>query len=207
MPARPSARTAIARIAVILALLAVSLPGGANARPPRGPPPPPLGLRTDVPDRPHRPLRSSAAPLRGHPSDRGDGQVRRRPIASYAGEIPGLRQPAPPWSSWAPSMSIPPGSRRTHVPRRPDGHDRGAIRRTVPAARLLRTFSIVYGGASLLVPAGQIRDLLMVPGVVAVQRDRLAHTTVGDHSASSVPIAMAESRRSAAGGVTTSSWG
>ncbi len=52
-----------------------------------------------------------------------------------------------------------------------------AIHTRVPAARLLRTFSVVYGGASLLVPAGQIRDLLAVPGVVAVQRDRLAHTT------------------------------
>ena len=51
-----------------------------------------------------------------------------------------------------------------------------SIRRTVPEARILRTFDVVYGGASMLVPAGRVRDVLRVPGVVAVQRDRLAHT-------------------------------
>ena len=51
-----------------------------------------------------------------------------------------------------------------------------SIRRTVPGTRILRTFDVVYGGASMLVPAGRVRDVLRVPGVVAVQRDRLAHT-------------------------------
>ena len=50
-----------------------------------------------------------------------------------------------------------------------------SIRRSVPEARILRTFTVVYGGASMLVPAGSVRALLQVPGVVAVQRDRLAH--------------------------------
>jgi subtilisin family serine protease len=98
------------------------------------------------------------------------------PIASYAGGIAGF-------PATSPGLI---GFLRAH-PADVRAYERflstrmatiaGAIRRTVPAAHLLRTFSIVYGGASLLVPAGQIRDLLTVPGVVAVQRDDLAHTT------------------------------
>ena len=51
-----------------------------------------------------------------------------------------------------------------------------SIRRSVPGTRLFRTFDVVYGGASMAGPAGRVRDVLRVPGVVAVQRDRLAHT-------------------------------
>ena len=177
MPARPSCGTAIARIAVILALLAVSLPGGANARPLAGPP---LTARwASEPTSPTaRIARSdeSLLRLRGNAPIAVMVRFDVDPIASYAGEIPGLQATSPGLMG---PLDVDPARIQAYARFLATrmATIAGAIRRTVPAARLLRTFSIVYGGASLLVPAGQIHDLLMVPGVVAVQRDRLAHTT------------------------------
>jgi hypothetical protein len=47
------------------------------------------------------------------------------------------------------------------------------IHRAVPSAKVRSTFTTVYGGVSARVPANKVRDLLKVPGVVAVQRDSL----------------------------------
>ncbi len=47
------------------------------------------------------------------------------------------------------------------------------IEAAVPAAEIGRSFRVVYGGVSAVVPANQARDLLSVPGVVAVQADPL----------------------------------
>jgi hypothetical protein len=97
------------------------------------------------------------------------------PVASYSGGIPGLRATSP---SVAGTLRL--GSNRVRSYRR-FLTDRmtsiaDSIRRTVPGVRVLRSFDVVYGGASMLVPAGRVRDVLHVPGVAAVQRDRLAHT-------------------------------
>ena len=97
------------------------------------------------------------------------------PIASYAGGIAGLRATSP-----GVTGTLRLGSNRVRSYRRfltsRMTSIADSIRRTVPGTRLLRTFDVVYGGASMLVPAGRVRDVLRVPGVVAVQRDRLAHT-------------------------------
>jgi len=45
--------------------------------------------------------------------------------------------------------------------------------RSLPGAKLTQSLRMAYGGFSALVPANQISKLLKVPGVVAVQRDRL----------------------------------
>jgi subtilisin family serine protease len=50
---------------------------------------------------------------------------------------------------------------------------RASLARLVPKAKVVQSLRLAYGGFSALVPAGQISKLLKVPGVVAVQRDRL----------------------------------
>ena len=177
MPAHPSCRTAITLTAVIVALLAVPLPGEVTARPLAAP------LLTDLPV-----LEPTSPSARIARSDEGLLRLRGKapiavmvrfdvdPIASYAGGIAGLHATSP--GLTGPLRDHPAGVRayeRFLATRMATIAD--AIHTRVPSARLLRTFSVVYGGASLLVPAGQIRDLLAVPGVVAVQRDHLAHTT------------------------------
>ncbi len=47
------------------------------------------------------------------------------------------------------------------------------ITAAVPAARIGRSFRVVYGGVAAVVPANEARNLLGVPGVVAVQADAL----------------------------------
>ena len=96
-------------------------------------------------------------------------------IASYAG-----RDPRPAGDQSRRDRQPPPGSNRVESYRRfltsRMTSIGDSIRRTVSGTRILRTFDVVYGGASILVPAGRVRDVLRVPGVVAVQPDRLAHT-------------------------------
>ena len=48
-----------------------------------------------------------------------------------------------------------------------------AIRTRVPAAQMLRSFRIAYGGVSMRVPGNKVRDLLAVDGVDSVQRNAL----------------------------------
>jgi len=48
-----------------------------------------------------------------------------------------------------------------------------AITGAVPEARIGRSFRVVYGGVAAVVPANRAKDLLSVPGVVAVQEDAL----------------------------------
>ena len=48
-----------------------------------------------------------------------------------------------------------------------------SVTAAVPAARVRATYTTAYGGVAAQVPANAIRDLLDVPGVVAVQQDKL----------------------------------
>jgi hypothetical protein len=47
------------------------------------------------------------------------------------------------------------------------------VKRTVPAAKIGTSLRVVYGGVAMVVPANQAKELLRVPGVVAVQQDAL----------------------------------
>jgi subtilisin family serine protease len=49
------------------------------------------------------------------------------------------------------------------------------IEQAVPAATVRASFRVVYGGISMTLPANQVRKVLSVDGVVAVQRDTLEH--------------------------------
>jgi subtilisin family serine protease len=50
---------------------------------------------------------------------------------------------------------------------------RNAVSKLIPRAKVTQSLRLAYGGFSALVPANQISKLLKVPGVAAVQRDKL----------------------------------
>ena len=50
------------------------------------------------------------------------------------------------------------------------------IKRAVPSAKVGASFTTVYGGLAVRLPANRAKDLLAVPGVVAVQADSLEKT-------------------------------
>jgi subtilisin family serine protease len=168
---------AIVLIALVVAVFAVPAPVGARPRPPARQPST-VGKTIDVAMSPTARLaRSDKALLRLHGIRPIPVMVRFDvdPIASYAGGIDGLRATSPSLTGIRGLRSNRVRSYRRFLTTRMTSIT-DSIRRTVPGTRILRTFEIVYGGASMLVPAGRVRDLLRVPGVVAVQRDRLVHT-------------------------------
>ena len=179
MPVHVPRRLAIALSTAILAVSAVSIPVGARAGSPAGSPTS-VG-RATAPTA--RLARSDEAllRLRGNRSIPVMVRFDVDPIANYAGGIDGLGATSP-----GPTDRLRLGSARVQSYRRflatRMTSIADSIRRTVLGTRILRTFTIVYGGASMLVPARRIRDLLRVPGVVAVQRDTLSHTLTTDTS-------------------------
>ncbi|MGN6693712.1 MAG: S8 family serine peptidase [Aquihabitans sp.] len=54
-----------------------------------------------------------------------------------------------------------------------EGAITASVKRAVPAARIGTSLRVVYGGVAMVVPANQAKQLLAVPGVVAVQEDAL----------------------------------
>lgn len=176
MSVRVPRRSAIALITVIVAVFALSAPVGAKPRI-TAKPLSTVGKTTHAAKSPTARLaRSDKALLRLHGKRLIPVMVRFDvdPIASYAGGIDGLRATSP----GVTGKSLQRASDRVRVYQRYLS-DRmraiaAAIRANVRGTQILRTYRIAYGGASMLVPAGRIRGLLRVPGVVAVQRDSRA---------------------------------
>lgn len=171
---RPSATILIA---LVVAVVAVPAPVGARPRP-IARPPSTVGKIVDAAMSPtSRLARSDKALLRLQGKRSIPIMVRFDvdPIASYAGGIDGLRATSPGMTGNLGLKSDRVRSYRRFLTTRM-ASIADSIRRTVPGTRILRTFKVVYGGVSMLVPAGRVRDLLRVPGVVAVQEDRLVHT-------------------------------
>ncbi len=50
---------------------------------------------------------------------------------------------------------------------------KSALAKAVPSARVGSNFRIVYGGVRAVVPANEVADVLAIPNVVAVQKDRM----------------------------------
>ena len=207
MPARPSCGTAIARDRPHPRSPCRLSPGRRERTPSRGTAPHrSLGLRTDVPDRPHRPLRRVTAPAPRERADRGDGQVRRRPHRELRGRDPRPAGNEP--RAHGPSRcrsAADPGVRT--VLGDPDDHDRGrhppnGAGRAPPADvldRLRRGLASGAGRAGARPPHGAGRG--RGPARPSGPHD------VGDHSVPRCRSGLAEPRRSAAGGERTSSWG
>ncbi len=96
-------------------------------------------------------------------------------IGSYRGYLPGYAATSPGTthrSLRANKAAVDAYTR--HIGRMED-RARASLERLVPRAKVVQSLRLAYGGFSALVPANRISRLLEVPGVVAVQRDRLNH--------------------------------
>lgn len=121
------------------------------------------------------------------------------PIASYRGGIAGLEPTSPSET----------GRRLTGAPAELSYEDYLAKReqaftdllaQRVPNARIGERLRTVYGGVAMTVPANQIKDLLELDNVVAVQRDELRHTLT-DSSTRFIGADRVEGSRNAGTGV------
>jgi subtilisin family serine protease len=95
------------------------------------------------------------------------------PIASYAGGVGSLAATSP--SATGRKLgrnALTTGPYAQHVAGL-EAHFLADLARVVPEAHVGQTFRVVYGGVALSLPANRIRDVLAIPGVVAVQADAL----------------------------------
>jgi hypothetical protein len=73
----------------------------------------------------------------------------------------------------------------------------------VPEARVGRSLRTVYGGVALNVPANKVEELLELPGVVAVQQDKLLQPLTDESTefigADSLDAALGGDRRAGSG--------
>jgi len=96
-------------------------------------------------------------------------------VAAYTGDVDGLAATSPEVTGKALVTSDPAVARyRAYAADRTRAATSG-IAKKVPAAKVTQSFDLVYGGVAVTVPANQAKDLLAVPGVVAVQADTLEH--------------------------------
>lgn len=94
-------------------------------------------------------------------------------IATYEGGRAGLAATSPSATGRRLTDATATRSAYAREVARQEGEITGAIAAAVPEARIGRSFRVVYGGVAAVLPANRARDLLAVPGVVAVQPDVL----------------------------------
>ena len=102
-------------------------------------------------------------------------KLRYAPVASYRGNVKGLRATSPRVTGRAinrRSAAVKAYSR--YIARRETSF-KAALAARVPGAKVGRALRLVYGGLALRVPANRVADVLRLPGVTAVQRDALLH--------------------------------
>ena len=100
-------------------------------------------------------------------------KLRYAPVASYRGNLKGLRATSPRVTGRAlHRRSAAVRAYGRYIARR-EASFTSALAARVPGAKVGRALRIVYGGIALRVPADRVATLLRLPGVVAVQRDTL----------------------------------
>ena len=97
-------------------------------------------------------------------------------VASYAGGVEGLAPTSPVVTGKPLEQQRNAVKAYTKHADQVLGDAAGDIKRAVPSAKVGDSFTSAYGGLAVKVPANQAKDLLSVPGVVAVQADSLEHT-------------------------------
>jgi Subtilase family/Fibronectin type-III domain/PA domain len=95
-------------------------------------------------------------------------------VAAYTGGVRGLRATSPEVTGKTLRQNRAAVAAYRGYLGRAESRITSAIRDRIAPARITNSFKIVYGGVAMRLPANRARDLLRVPGVVAVQRDRLA---------------------------------
>src|SRR6266487_1137037 len=96
-------------------------------------------------------------------------------LAAYAGQLKGL-------PATSPAVTGRPLNASGDAARRYQGFVQGVEQRflnalpaSIPTARAGARLRTTYGGIALTLPSNRVADLLKMPGVIAVQRDALAH--------------------------------
>ena len=95
-------------------------------------------------------------------------------VASYAGGVAGLRATSPRVTGRAIKSKAPAVSAYLRYVVSRESQIVSSIRSRIPSVRIGSSFRYAYGGVAMRVPANRIAELLAVPGVVAVQKDKLA---------------------------------
>jgi hypothetical protein len=117
--------------------------------------------------------------------------------ASYQGGVAGLAATSPQVTGKRLNKSDP---AVTSYLRHADAESANAskrIRAAVPAAKVLSSFTLAYGGLSVRLPANQAKALLEIPGVSAVQQDSLQHPTADAEESASLAVPASTSTSSA----------
>jgi hypothetical protein len=100
-------------------------------------------------------------------------RLKYAPVASYRGNLKGLRATSPRVTGHALNRrSAAVRAYGRYIARR-EASFKAALAARVPAAKAGRALRFVYGGIALRVPANKVADVLRLPGVTAVQRDTL----------------------------------
>ncbi|GAA1725003.1 S8 family serine peptidase [Isoptericola hypogeus] len=95
------------------------------------------------------------------------------PVASYTGTVPGYDATSPSVTGEALRGKDADIRRYRGYVEDQAGSITADVEAAVPGTEVVATYETVYGGVAALVPGDQIRALLDVPGVVAVQENRL----------------------------------
>lgn len=95
--------------------------------------------------------------------------------ASYRGDIPGLPATSPSVTGRRLSGKTPAEQSYNRYTSQIDSGFRAALSARVTTARAGQSLQNVYGGIALTLPANQVKTLLAIKGVAAVQTDRIQH--------------------------------
>ena len=120
-------------------------------------------------------------------------------VASYAGGVEGLAPTSPVATGKSLQRNATAVKAYTRHANKVVGDAAGDIKRAVPAAKVGKSFTSAYGGLAVKVPANKAKDLLSIPGVVAVQSDTLQHTLTDPPAVRRGHQGVAVSRRVAQG--------
>ena len=94
-------------------------------------------------------------------------------IGSYRGYLPGYAATSPGTTNKSLKANKAAVDKYTKYIGRMEDKARSTVSKLIPRAKVTQSLRLAYGGFSALVPANQISKLLKVPGVAAVQRDKL----------------------------------
>ncbi|HEV8199201.1 MAG TPA: S8 family serine peptidase [Candidatus Polarisedimenticolia bacterium] len=95
------------------------------------------------------------------------------PLAAYAGQISGLPATSPAVTGKGLNLKSDAARRYEGFVRGVEQRFRDSLQARIPDASARAWLRVAYGGVALTLPSNQVAELLKLPGVVAVQRDRL----------------------------------
>ena len=124
--------------------------------------------------------------------------------AAYTGGVDGLAATSPSTTGKPLDVADPAVSGYLDYAKGVTDQAAAAITAAVPEATVGQSFSLVYGGLAVTVPADKAKALLAVPGVAAVQQDRLVQPDRTDTSASAAAASVSASVAASVGEATVS---